>query len=134
MNSEIRAKILEADDLPIEEVRTPEWGQVGIPVVWIRTMSGTERDAFEEEILLGEPGEKRQLDPRNIRARFAVKVICDKDGQRIFGDEDADLLGAKSSCALDRVFHKAQKLNGLRAEDVETLAKKSGQTLGDDSG
>jgi hypothetical protein len=42
-------------------------------------------------------------------------------------------LGGKSASALDRIFTVAQKLNGLRDEDVDELAKNSSAGQSEDS-
>lgn len=106
--------ILSASDLPNEEVPVPEWGGS----VFVRTMSGIERDAFEQSIV---DSKKRGL--VNVRARLAVQVVCDSAGSRIFTDADADALGRKSGKALDRIFDVAQRLSGIGAKDVESLEK-----------
>lgn len=98
--------ILSAQDLPAEVVPVPEWGGE----VRIRTMTGTERDAFEQSLSLDG---QRKLD--NLRARLLAKVIVDDNGARLFSDEDAAALGGKSSAALNRCFDVAQRLNGLGA-------------------
>jgi hypothetical protein len=59
---------------------------------------------------------------RNIRAKLVALTVVDEDGNRIFSDEDAEALGKKSAAALDRIFAVAQRLSGLRPEDVEELA------------
>ena len=113
-----RDQILNATDLKTIDVPVPEWGGS----VTVRTISGAERDAWEASIV----GENRKLDTVNLRARFCALVIVDDQGQRIFNDLDAQLLGRKSAKALSRVFEAGQKLNGIRDEDVEELAKNSG--------
>lgn len=120
-----REQILEADDLPTEVLDVPEWGGS----IMIRTMSGSERDAFEAS-LLGEGGKKeKQAMMRDIRARFASLVITDAKGTRLFSAKDIKELGKKSASALDRVLTAGQKLNGLTSEDVEELAKNSESDL-----
>ena len=109
--------ILSANDRTVEVVAVPEWGGD----VTVKTMSGTERDAFEQSIVQG----KDKMDLANVRARLCVRCIVGDDGERVFGDGDAIALGAKSAAALDRVFGAAQKLNGLSADDVEELAGNS---------
>lgn len=109
-----RDSILSAADLPTEEVKTPEWGGS----VHVRTMSGTERDAFEQSII---DAKKGATSLANVRAKLAVRVICDADGNRLFTDTDADALGRKSGKALDRVFEVAQRLNGIGAKEVKEL-------------
>lgn len=109
-----KADILGADDLPREEVPVPEWQGT----VFVRTMTGEERDGFEQSII---DGEKRKLD--NIRAKLAALTVVDENGERLFEEGDIAELGKKSAAALDRVFAVAQRLNGLTGEDVESLAK-----------
>jgi hypothetical protein len=96
----------------------PEWGIT----VFITTMSGTERDAFEAEIVTLR-GKKTDLNLKNIRAKLLVRTIVDESGQRIFSDADAGELGKKSASVLSRLYEIAQKINGLREEDVEELGK-----------
>ena len=112
--------ILASADLPTEAVEVPEWGGT----VYVRTMNGTDRDAFEASMIdTKKPadGTKPTGNLRNIRARLCVLTACDENGKRLFRDDQADALGAKSSKALDRIFEVAQRLNGLGAKDVEAL-------------
>ena len=109
-----RDSILQADDLPKESVEVPEWGGQ----VWVRTLSGTERDAFEQSMV----NKKNKPNMDNVRARFAVLTICDEAGDRLFKAADADELGKKSAAALDRVFAVAQRLNGFSDQDQKDIA------------
>ena len=110
-----REAILKTDDLPRELVKVPEWGGE----VYVRTLTGTERDAFEQSMV----AKKNKPNLANVRARFAVLTICDADGKRLFTDADAEVLGSKSASALDRVFEVAQRLNGFSDADSQELAK-----------
>ena len=86
------------------------------------------RDAFEASMVRGD-GKDRKVDLTNMRARLVGLTVVDETGQRLFTDEEADLLGAKSGAALDRVFAISQKLNGLSGADVEELTKNSSGVL-----
>jgi len=121
-----REEILKADDLPREPVDAPEWGGQ----VFIRTMTGTERDAWEAEMVQG----KDQVDMQNFRARLAVRVLVDEKGERLFKDGDAHRLGLKSARVLARIYDKARELNGLSNEDAEELVKNSGSAPSDKTG
>ena len=110
-----KEQILQADDLPREEVDVPEWGGT----VFVRTMTGAERDDWEMETYSGEGTVNRA----NVRARLCARCMVDDQGARLFTDKEADKLGAKSGAALDRVFQIARELNGLSAKEVETLEK-----------
>lgn len=104
-----REQILQCDDLPKETVKVPEWGGE----VQVRTMTGTDRDAFEASLI----GKEGRLE--NVRARLVSLAVCDESGSRLFDDADVAALGAKSAKALDRVFAVAQRLNGIGADQVE---------------
>jgi len=119
-----KKQILSADDLPKEKVEVPEWGGH----VFVRTLTGAERDRFEQTLLDG-----KNVNMANVRARLVVLTAIGDDGKRIFADTDANALGEKSASALDRVYGVAQRLNGLTAADVEDLAKNSGTDLSGDS-
>ena len=112
-----RDAILSASDLRPEAVEVPEWGGS----VYVRMLTGAERDAFEQSIVQGK-GKTRKTVMENIRARLCVLCLCDQAGLRIFGDDDIDALGEKSAAALDRCFAVAQRVNGLSGDDVDDLA------------
>jgi hypothetical protein len=105
--------ILAADDLPREAITIPEWGGD----VFVRTMSGTDRDAFETSLIAKEGRME------NVRARLVALTVCDASGERLFEDSEIALLGRKSARALDRVFSVAQRLNGIGAEQVDAAKK-----------
>lgn len=108
-----REAILGASDLPTEEVEVPEWGGT----VLVRSMNGTERDAWEQSLIVKGRGDG--VDVTNIRARLVAICAVDAAGKRLFSDTDATALGKKSAAALDRVAKVAQRLNGLTAAEVE---------------
>ncbi len=101
-------------------IQVPEWGGE----VYVRVMSGTERDAYEDETYRLN-GRDVSLNRRNLRARLLVKCIADEAGNRVFSDAEADALGATPAPQLDRVYSFAAKLNGLSAKDEEDLAGNS---------
>lgn len=111
-----RDSILTVEDLPREEVDVPEWGGS----VVVRTMTGSERDAFET-VHIKDP-------TKDIRARLAVHTVCDDQGTLLFSLNDVDAVGKKSAAALDRIFAVAVRLNGISKQDVEDLGNVSRPT------
>ena len=106
--------ILKADDSgKPEKVDVPEWGGF----VYVRVMSGVERDRWELLITKG----MDKASTANIRASLASFVCCDESGKRLFTDNQASNLGIKSSVALDRIFEVAQRVNCLKDEDIKEL-------------
>ena len=111
-----REQILAINDAQTESIDCPEWGDN----IFIRVMSGTERDRFEA---------LHVKDPtKDFRARLAVATVCDSVGQLLFSHDDIDAVSAKSSVVLDRIFSKAVKLNGISSQDVDELGKTSPPT------
>ncbi len=112
-----RDEILNIKDLPVEEVYVEEWQ------AWVRVrgLTGAERDQFEQSIVETR-GKDTRVNLRNIRAKLVTLCVVDEEGKRLFKDEDVELLGRKSAVALNRIFEVAQRLSGLRPEDVEELA------------
>lgn len=113
-----RDAILQAQDLPRELVTVPEWGGE----VYVRALTGAERDAFEQSIV-EQKGKSTKMNLQNMRAKLVALTVVDEEGKRVFSDADAKLLGQKSALALNRVFEVAQKLSGLTPEDVDELTK-----------
>lgn len=124
MKNLTRDEILKADDIKTEKVEVPEWGGD----VFIRTMSGAERDDFEASLIVG-----KKTNLSNIRAKLCALVIVNDKDKRLFAEKDIFALGCKSAKALDRVFTAAQKLNGITSEEIEELVKNSGIDQKEDS-
>jgi hypothetical protein len=115
-----KAEILAKDDLKTEDLFVPEWDAW----VKVRTLNASERDWFEASTVQRN-GKKVTTNLQNIRARLCLLCLVGEDGKRLFEQEDEFPLGGKSASALDRIFTVAQRLNGLRDEDVDELAKNS---------
>lgn len=130
-----KEQIRDADDLPREKVIVSEWmpehDPNDPPYVWVRTLSGQERDQFEAECFQ-QNGRSRRFNLENIRARLAILSVVNEDGSPKFTRADLTWLCKKSARPLDRIFAAAQKLNGMTDEDIDELAKnfESGQSDG----
>lgn len=114
-----REDILSVQDIMTKAVDVPEWGGT----VYVRNLSGKDRDAWE---LLFANG-----NPVNVRATLVAKCACDESGERLFGDTDITELGKKSAAGLDRIFEAATKLNRIAPGDLEELAGNSDADLND---
>ena len=111
-------QIFEIKDLQVELVDVPEWGGQ----VYVRGMSGSERDAFEASVV-DLRGSTQKVNMQNIRARLVSLTTCDQEGNRLFSDSDIIELGKKSAIALQRIFDVAQRLSGLSKEEMNLLEK-----------
>jgi hypothetical protein len=113
------AQILQAVDLKTEIVDVPEWGGS----VVVTELMAHDRDAYEQS-MWNDRGNGRMVSNRdNVRARLVVRSLVSPDGQRLFADEEADALGAKSAAVIDRLFDVAARLSGMDEKDVEAEGK-----------
>ncbi len=108
-----RDAILNINDTALVQVDVPEWGGA----VYVRPMSGRDRDAYDLEMV--QAGGKIE----NMRARIAVRVVCDADGNLMFKPEDADALGKKSAKALDRIYAAMESTSKTTADGIAQLKK-----------
>ena len=130
-----RDDILKADDLEIERVDVPEWGakdKADEAFIFVRNMTGTERDAFEKTIVR-QNGKKQVVNMENFRAKLFVHSVCDEKGKLLFSDADVQKLGAKSAAPLQRVFDVAARLSGISKGDVDELTQELEDNPFDDS-
>jgi hypothetical protein len=108
-----RKSILAADDVRKEKIAVPEWkGDV-----FLRVLTGTDRDRFEESYA--------DQKMKAFRIRFLLLALCDEDGERLFNDDEADVLGKKSSVVINRLFEAGWKLNAFTQEAVDALGEDS---------
>jgi hypothetical protein len=125
-----REDIFGRQDRTFKDVNCPEWGGK----VRIQSLSGAERDQFEESIM--GPRNKdgtREVTVKNIRAKLVALSAVDKEGQPLFSPDDVMELGKKNAAALDRLFTVAQKLSGISRDDLDEMVKNSEPAQSEDS-
>lgn len=114
-----RDQILGCQDIKIQEVPVPEWGGS----VFVKSLTGKELDAYQAGIVKMRGDKVQGVNMDNMRARMCAMAICDADGKRLFSDSDVELLAAKNSGALNRVFLVVQQLSGLTDEELKETSK-----------
>lgn len=60
---------------------------------------------------------------RTMGLRLVIKSAVDKDGNRLFTDEDLPMIGRKSVKVTERVVRAILSLNGLSVKDREAAKK-----------
>lgn len=99
--------------------------------VFVRQMSGRERDTFEQSILKeikNDKGDVTGYDRSLIdfRAKLAVVTLCDEQGTSLLKPNDFEILSQSMSARrLEKIVNAAQKLNAITEEDKENLVKNS---------
>ena len=129
MGTLTREMALQANRFEMIEVDVSEWGPIngetGKPdptTVFVRELSGKEKDAFEAG-MVSIKGRKQKANLEDLRARLAVLVCCDEHRNPIFGPEDIAWLTTRSVRPLQRILNAAKELNDISDEDEEELIK-----------
>lgn len=112
----LRDRILKKRDLRRERLHIPEW-EVD---VFVSTMTGAERDEFENECQQRSvPGGK--FDIRGIKALLVVLTAKDENGNLIFTRDDIPELLKKNAKPLDDIATLSQKVNGIGKAELEAI-------------
>lgn len=123
-----REKLLSRQELKIERVDLSD-----DDYVYVRQMTGRERDRFEASIV--RPVRKGQRieyehDLADFRAKLAVCTVCDEHGNLILTQSDYERLSECMPAAmLERIVERAQAINRIGPTEVEDLSKNSCSAL-----
>ena len=106
--------------------------------IYVRQMTGRERDQFEKSLMKEVKGKKGQIDYErslgDFRAKLAVNTVCDEEGVLVFKPTDYETLSTNMSAfRLEKIVNEAQKLNAITEEDKEELVKNSDASQDDSS-
>lgn len=107
---------------PITEDVPSPWGGGFIRV---RQVTAGERDRWESGVYGKDKGQ--------IRASLVVASCVDADGVPLFTLADIPRIAALPAYAIEPIVDAAGRLNAIRAEDVDTLAKNSNADRSEDS-
>lgn len=121
-----RKKLLEKEKVKIEKVELGEEGYL-----FVRQMSGRQRDHFEQSLLKQVKNAKGQIESfeqtlDDFRAKLVVATACNEVGDALFLPDDVGTLSKNmSAVTLDKIVAKAQELNKISEEDKEIMVKNS---------
>ena len=119
-----KAELLQKEKLEIEKVEFENGDYV-----YVRQMTGRERDNFEQSLI------KETKDSKGVvvgydralgdfRAKLAVVTVCNEQGDMVFMPDDYSTLSKHMSAKrLESIVNKAQELNKITEEDKEALVK-----------
>lgn len=94
-------------------VNVPQWGGD----VYLRSMTGEQRDRFEEASRGGKVSE--------IKLTILAYSLCDEHGNRLFADAELDLLNQLDGGTLAELAVQAGELNYVTEKDIEVMQKHS---------
>jgi len=114
-----RDSLLKKQELKIEEVDLGN-GEV----IYIKEMTGRERDEFEHSIMELDKNNKPVNKLDNFRAKLAVCTICDENGELLLKLSDVQTLSNNMGARrLELIVERARELNMISEKDKEELTK-----------
>ena len=123
--SNLRNRILEAEDITSEMVDVPQWGVT----VEVRSMDARSRILMTQDV-----SEDGGVSMERLYPDMVIQTAHDPaTGERIFGPDDRDALLAKSSAALDILATAAMRVSGMTPDAVDAVGKSSSSTENDAS-
>ena len=125
MNLLDRNQLLKKEELEIVEVVLGNDEKV-----FVRQMTGRERDRFEQTLVREVKDKKGNVTyektTEDFRAKLAVCTVCDGAGKLIFEVADYSVLSQNMSAArLEKIVNAAQKLNKITEDSKEDALKNS---------
>lgn len=116
MPLDLRAKILQTEDIKKERVMIEQWGVE----VEVRGLSGEER----AKVVNGSRNQKGELDEEKFYPILVIASVYDpQTGEKVFKPADRDMLNQKSFAAIQKVAKVAARLSGLDDEAEEKAEK-----------
>lgn len=118
-----RENLLKKEKFEIEKV---ELGNGDF--VFVKQMSGADRDKFEASIIEIKSGKKGEVETTQkmecFRAKLAVVTLCDEEGNLLLEPNDYETLSENMTArTLEKIVNAAQKLNAISDKDKEDLLK-----------
>ncbi len=117
-----RESILNCRQAERVRLSVPTWGGD----VWIRELSGEERDAWEAgwlEYRKNVNGDAE--DVSNYSSYLLTHTLVDAEGKLLFGENDVPLLGQTRGRVLEAVAREAMRINGIGVASSEDILKNS---------
>lgn len=121
-----REDLLKKQELKVAKVELEDGN-----FVFVRQMTGRERDDFEQSLLVKTYDRKGRMDGveqnlSDFRAKLAVRTICDESGALLLDKKDAEILSQNMAIStLEKIVEAAQELNAITEKDKAKLVKNS---------
>lgn len=121
-----REQFLSRKPRTIERVELPELKDH----VFVRSLSGTERDAWENANLVRNRGTGKRRNEvsfdirvENSKSHLICISMCDESGNRLLQDDDIVAIGEQPSIILNRIADVCMRISGISQQDLEDTVK-----------
>jgi hypothetical protein len=121
-----REQFLSRKPRTVEKVELPELNDH----VFVRSLSASERDAWEDANLVRERGKGKHRNEiafdvrvQNSKAHLVCISMCDEAGYRILQDTDVDAIAEQSSSIVNRIADVCMRISAISQADLEDNVK-----------
>jgi hypothetical protein len=122
-----KQQIIESNDLVTKTIPVPQWGGVVI----VREAMSRDREEYDRslvdtQMVNDKPTVVTNYD--NAKARLVVKCLVDEQGNRLFSDAEAEVLGRKNANVIERLFNEITTLSKMGWQAIKDAEKNFGGT------
>lgn len=110
--------------LPVERVELGDLTGTEDDHVFVRGLSATERDRWEQSCWRGR-GAKRTFDGTDARARLIGLCLVNEQGARVFSDAEVKTVGNIRADLAERIFDAGRRLSAIGDQDADDLDARS---------
>lgn len=122
----LRDKILSTDDIESELVEVPAWGVT----LEVRSMDARSRT----RLIRSATSEDGKVEMEHLYPDTVMMCTYDPEtGERVFNDDDRELLLSKSAAAIELLAMTAMKVSGLSTDAATAAGKELPLTGNEDS-
>ncbi|OFV86631.1 MAG: hypothetical protein A3J75_06315 [Acidobacteria bacterium RBG_16_68_9] len=108
--------------LAFEDVPAPECGLNGdCPTIRVQELTARAREAWGGFAFEADPESKANRARPDFRVRLVLHTAVTATGERLFADDDLDLVAALSGALVDRLAAAAIRLNALGGDQDELV-------------
>src|SRR3954471_3582159 len=109
------------NDITEEVVEVPEWAEVGVNKIAVRSMTGTARAELLKEAIDPDTGD---ADFAKLYPQIIIATAYDPDdGTPAFGSEHAEFINARNARATERLAMAGMRLSGLSEKAADKTAE-----------
>ena len=105
----IRKAVSVAKDITLEPMEIPEWDTT----IWISALTYKERNKALKGANLSPDREFSTEEAQNFFMQVIITGVRDVDGNRVFTQEDIEMLMGKNSAVIDRIGARVTEISGF---------------------
>lgn len=114
----LKEQIANANDIKIQKVHVKAWDCD----IYLKQWSPREQCEYHDWCDK-EKETRKELASARVNCKLLITCVCDESGNKVFSDEDFDMLMSKNVSVVDYIAMKILKMHELKHDDFEERAK-----------